>query len=457
MKIRFLALLALTLATTVLADQIGPYQYTYNGSPVSAPVTAINPPPGSIVIDTSTGVHYRKIGAVGSNSNYAVEAVQLITTSTPLTGATITASNSQSDETVVITPAGTIAALTFVFPSNANSRIGQQITLQSSQIVTTLTLTKGGQTITDPAGTALAANVPQRWIKTAASTWVRMSNVATDSGVVLTASVITNGLTASGSASNDFSGSTGTFKTSTGANTIGGAVTVDAATTPSITLATGKTNTGFLTILGKTSGGLKLLPVDAAGQTVTLSLAAQTSGAATLTINDLAGVAGSVLTSTLTTNTPGAANSVWGASNGLIFEGATADAFEGTLTLSDVTADRTWTLPDRSGTVRLSQTPAAPALSADNQAITPGADNYIAFTSDNTTATNRTFTIAAIGAVTGQVYVFVCDVANSTGRAEVASTGIQKLNGTMSFDAQYDSLTCIFDGTNFVELARTHR
>lgn len=38
----------------------------------------------------------------------------------------------------------------------------------------------------------------------------------------LTSPVITTGLTASGSASNDFSGSTGTFKTSTGVNTFGG-------------------------------------------------------------------------------------------------------------------------------------------------------------------------------------------------------------------------------------------
>jgi hypothetical protein len=41
----------------------------------------------------------------------------------------------------------------------------------------------------------------------------------------LTSPIITNGLTAVGSASNDFSGSTGTFKTSSGANTLGGAVT----------------------------------------------------------------------------------------------------------------------------------------------------------------------------------------------------------------------------------------
>jgi len=106
----------------------------------------------------------------------------------------------------------------------------------------------------------------------------------------LTAPVISTGLTASGSASNDFSSSSGAFLTSSGANTLSGAVTVADATTPSITLASGKTNTGFLLINGKTSGSFKILPADATAQAVVMSIAAQTSGGSTLTIPDLAGV-----------------------------------------------------------------------------------------------------------------------------------------------------------------------
>lgn len=41
------------------------------------------------------------------------------------------------------------------------------------------------------------------------------------------------------------------------------------------------------------------------------------------------------------------------ASNGIIFEGATANTNEGLLTVADPTADRTWTLPNNSGTVAL--------------------------------------------------------------------------------------------------------
>lgn len=58
------------------------------------------------------------------------------------------------------------------------------------------------------------------------------------------------------------------------------------------------------------------------------------------------GVAWAIFGSTLTTNKIDAANSIWGVSNGLVFEGATADTSEGTLTIADVTADVSYKLPD---------------------------------------------------------------------------------------------------------------
>ena len=59
-----------------------------------------------------------------------------------------------------------------------------------------------------------------------------------------------------------------------------------------------------------------------------------------------------VVGSTLATNAPDIANSVTGASNGLVWEG-TADAFETTVAATDATADTTLTLPAKtaSGTV----------------------------------------------------------------------------------------------------------
>lgn len=121
-------------------------------------------------------------------------------------------------------------------------------------------------------------------------------NVVRSTSPSITTQVVVGGLTASGSGANDFSASTGTFLTSSGANTLSGAVTIADATTPSLTTAAGKTNTGFLLINGKTSGSVKLITADATAQAVVISVAAQTSGGTTLTIPDQAGVSKNILT-----------------------------------------------------------------------------------------------------------------------------------------------------------------
>jgi hypothetical protein len=79
-----------------------------------------------------------------------------------------------------------------------------------------LTLT-AGNLIISTAGTATGSVVTNNGTQTLAAK-------------TLTTPVIATGLTASGSASNDFSASTGTFKTSTGINTFGGSSHVFAAT-----------------------------------------------------------------------------------------------------------------------------------------------------------------------------------------------------------------------------------
>ena len=62
------------------------------------------------------------------------------------------------------------------------------------------------------------------------------------------------------------------------------------ATTPILSTASGKTNTGYLSLAGKTSGSFKILPADATAQIVTMDIPAQTSGAATISLVDFAGV-----------------------------------------------------------------------------------------------------------------------------------------------------------------------
>lgn len=127
----------------------------------------------------------------------------------------------------------------------------------------------------------------------------------TISGATMVQQIITNGFTAVGNSPNDLSGSTGTFLSSTGANTLNGAVTINAATTPSVTTAASKTNTGFFQVNGKTSGSLKLITADATAQAVTVTAAAQTTSATTVTIPDMGGTNDTVvmaaLAQTLTT------------------------------------------------------------------------------------------------------------------------------------------------------------
>lgn len=77
-----------------------------------------------------------------------------------------------------------------------------------------------------------------------------------------------------------------------GASTVAltGAISVNDVTTPSVSLATGKTNTGFFLVYGKTSGSLKITTADATAQAITIAGLAQTSGATTLSIPNFAGV-----------------------------------------------------------------------------------------------------------------------------------------------------------------------
>ena len=64
--------------------------------------------------------------------------------------------------------------------------------------------------------------------------------------------------------------------------------------------------------------------------------------------------ASAAMVSSLTTNDFNVANSVWGVSNGLTFEGASEDAFENFLTVAEPAgSNKTWTLPNITGTVLL--------------------------------------------------------------------------------------------------------
>lgn len=98
--------------------------------------------------------------------------------------------------------------------------------------------------------------------------------------------------------------------------------------------------TGSITIEGATSDAFE----------TTLAITDPTADR-TVTFQDATGTV--VLRDTTDTLTNKTLTSPIVDGSGIIFEGATADAFETTLTVADPTADRTITLPDSSGTLAL--------------------------------------------------------------------------------------------------------
>ena len=89
-------------------------------------------------------------------------------------------------------------------------------------------------------------------------------------------------------------------------------------------------------------------------------------------------------------------------------------------------------------------------LLADNTAVATTNRFLITLSSDSTTATDRTFTLAT--GVTGQTLKIVWT--HATNRGEMADTGIQKLSAAWSPD-QDDTISLVFDGTNWYETSRS--
>lgn len=92
---------------------------------------------------------------------------------TPLTGNSITIA--PTDRRLYVTPAGTLAALTLVFPPVASIANGQQFQFCSTQILTALTITASGATFAPTAPTTFAsANLCAEWVfNKPTNTWLR--------------------------------------------------------------------------------------------------------------------------------------------------------------------------------------------------------------------------------------------------------------------------------------------
>jgi hypothetical protein len=350
------------------------------------------------------------VASATSINKVAITAPATNATLTIAEGKTLTANHS-------LTLAGTDST-TMTFPGTSQTLVG----LTATQTLTNKTLTAPVMT-TPTLGVATATSVNKVAITAPASS----ATLTIADGKTLTAS---NTLTLAGTDSTTFTfpATTATVFTSTLASN-------DVAAANSIW---GASNALVFEGASANDFEVSIVPADVTADVTYL-------------LPDAAAGSYAVMSSALATNAPNIANSVTGASNALVFEGATADNFETSIVATDPTADRTVTVPNATGTVALSQASTAVALAGDNQAVTPGAASVIQLSSDDATATNRTFTLSATDAITGQIYVIIAPAANA---CEIADTGIQVLSAAWSPNAS-DTLTLLFNGTNFIELARS--
>jgi hypothetical protein len=340
-------------------------------------------------------------------------------TATSFNGLTIDTTTGTLDmtngKTLAVTNSLTLAgtdSTTITFPGTSQTLVG----LTSTQTLTNKTLTS--PTLTAPVlGVATATSIN----KVALTAPATAATLTIADGKTLTAS---NTLTLAGTDSTTF-----TFP----------------ATSNTVFVSTLSTNNvDAANSVWGISAGLVLEGSSADTSETTLTLVNPTADR-TITFPDATG------TTILSSAAIDAANGIWGGTGTLIWEGATANASETTLAVTDPTADRTITVPDATGTVTLAQASAAVSLTADNQAVTPGEATRIQLSSNDATSTNRTFTLSATGAITGQIYVLIAPATNA---AELADTGIQDLSATWTTTAD-DTLTLMFDGTNFIEIARS--
>jgi len=175
----------------------------------------------------------------------------------------------------------------------------------------------------------------------------------------------------------------------------------------------------------------------------------------TLTLPD---AGGTVMLSSLATNGADAANAVTGASNALVFEGATADGFETSLVSTDVGADATITLPAQTGTVHVGA--AATALTADTTAtITVTAGNQLFTYTIDTDNEDCTLTFSAGGAAGDEVtIIFITDSGGSADEVMTFDSTLADSEGTLTLanaTAQRYVIRFISDGTIWNEVSRT--
>ena len=106
-------------------------------------------------------------------------------------------------------------------------------------------------------------------------------------------------------------------------------------------------------------------------------------------------------------------------SNAIVFEGATADSFETTFTITDPTKDNTITLPDSTGTVLLDTTIGGSIANSINGIVD---SSYIALRSGIAQDSSQTLLIVRANSIDSGLATALIDSAYVTSRAPVTST-----------------------------------
>lgn len=214
-----------------------------------------------------------------------------------------------------------------------------------------------------------------------------------------------------------------------------------------------------LTVLGTLSGAspLVLEGATADAHETTLDVADPTADV-TYRLPVAAAGTYSLMASTLATNAPDIANSVTGASNGLVFEGATADAHETTLSPVDPTADRTVQIPNKTGYLHVDTAPSASA-----SALTPGAavaltvGTSTVYTLTPTDNEDSTITFSGAGSFGDEITIIITTTGSADEVITFHATLVSSVGTlTVGTDAgKFYVIRFISDGTHWYEVSRT--
>lgn len=110
-----------------------------------------------------------------AGSGMSWQAMETIQASSPATGANVTFGTVLTNETLYLTPAGTLATLTVTLPADANSHIGQLCRVFTTQTLTALTVAVSGGSYVGTTVTTLAQYAALIFQKVAANTWIRIA------------------------------------------------------------------------------------------------------------------------------------------------------------------------------------------------------------------------------------------------------------------------------------------